>query len=143
MLDLIGRDGNQIVGSRLPKILGFSDSYDFFVKKVRQARNTGLTRLEISMHACALQVYNPWQAKVRTNWHKAISRALSRIVDTVLCDEIVYKDVCRALKFTSLVSSISIVKVNLMVIGRYQSLDLKKIFREQHYHFIFDGELLA
>ena len=43
------------------------------------------------------------------------------MVDTVLCDEIVYRDVCRALKFTSLVSSISIVKVNLMVIGRYQS----------------------
>ena len=121
MMDLVGRDGTQIVGSRLHKILGFSDTYDSFVKRVRQARHTGLTRLEISIHADAISTYNPWQAKVKTVWHKIISRTMTYVATQVLLDKQVAENVCKALNFSSWICSISNVDINLMIIGRYQS----------------------
>ena len=60
MLDLIGRDGSQPVGTRLDHILGFRNDNDNFIKKVRRAQHTGLTRLEVSFFKGALDNYNPW-----------------------------------------------------------------------------------
>ena len=53
-LDLIGRDGMQMVGSKLSNILGCKGHYNTFIKRVCQAQNSGLTRLELSICRSAL-----------------------------------------------------------------------------------------
>ena len=68
-LDLIGRDGTQMVGSRLNQILGCGRQYNTFIKRVCRAQSSGLTRLEISICRNALQKFKPWQASVKTLWH--------------------------------------------------------------------------
>jgi len=46
-VDLIGRDGNQPVGSRINKLIGSTKSLDL-QKKIRNTQAFGMTRLEIS-----------------------------------------------------------------------------------------------
>ena len=53
-LDLIGRDGMQMVGSKLSHILGCKGQYDSFIKRVCQTSSSGLTRLEMSICRSAL-----------------------------------------------------------------------------------------
>ena len=55
MLDLCSRDGIQKVGTRIDHILGSSGKLDTFYKRVCQAQETGMTRLEISICHPALQ----------------------------------------------------------------------------------------
>ena len=83
-LDLIGRDGIQMVGSRLRYILGSKGQYNSFIKRVCSAQGTGLTRLEVSICRSALQKFKPWQPSVKTLWHKKTQVALEVIVEEVL-----------------------------------------------------------
>ena len=83
-LDLIGRDGTQMVGSRLSQILGCRGQYNTFIKRVCRAQSSGLTRLEISICRSALQKFKPWQASVKTLWHEKTQAALDTIVENVL-----------------------------------------------------------
>ena len=83
-LDLIGRDGIQMVGSRLRYILGSKGQYNSFIKRVCCAQNEGLTRLEISICKNALQKFRPWQPSVKTLWHEKTQAALDMIVEEVL-----------------------------------------------------------
>ena len=59
-LDLIGRDGMQMVGSKLSHILGCKGQCNAFIKRVCQAQHSGLTRLEMSICRSALQKFKPW-----------------------------------------------------------------------------------
>ena len=49
-LDLIGRDGLKIVGSRFNQIVGESNNLDLLQSKVRAAQESGMTRVEISYY---------------------------------------------------------------------------------------------
>ena len=88
-LDLIGRDGTQMVGSRLNQILGSGHQNNTFIKRVCRAQSSGLTRLEISICRSALQMFKPWQASVKTLWHQKTQLALDTIVQNVLHDKTV------------------------------------------------------
>ena len=83
-LDLIGRDGTQMVGSRLSQILGCRGQYNTFIKRVCRTQSLGLTRLEISICRNALQKFKPWQPSVKTLWHKKTQSALYAIIEEVL-----------------------------------------------------------
>ena len=69
MLDLIGRDGYHLVGTRMPVVLGCSYERTSFMKRIRDAQHVGLTRLEISCHEAALQKYILHTASLKTIWH--------------------------------------------------------------------------
>ena len=56
-LDLISRDGRQMVGSRIPEILGCKGYTDPLKKRVCDAQNSGLTRLEVSICTSALKKF--------------------------------------------------------------------------------------
>ena len=83
-LDLISRDGRQMVGSRIADILGCKGHNNTFMKRVCDAQNSGLTRLEVSICKSALQKFNPWQSSVKTLWHKKTQATLDLIVEEVL-----------------------------------------------------------
>ena len=72
MLDMIGRDGTQMVGTRVDHILGSKGEYSSFIKRIVQAQHIGMTRLEISICAAALQQFKPWQPSVKTLWHSKV-----------------------------------------------------------------------
>ena len=48
-LDMIGRDGFQMIGSRLDQALGAKREFDSFTKRLCDASKTGLSRIEISI----------------------------------------------------------------------------------------------
>ena len=118
MLDMIGRDGTQMVGTRVDHILGSKGTYSSFIKRIVQAQHIGMTRLEISICAAALQQFKPWQSSVKTLWHSKMQAALSTIVQDVLHNKAVVKHVYRTLSLPHLLGSLAQCKVNLLLIGR-------------------------
>ena len=118
VLDLIGRDGTQMVGTRVDRILGSKGEYNSFIKRIVQAQHTGMTRLEISICAAALQKFKPWQPSAKTLWHSKIQAAMATIVQDVLGDRTVVKHVYRTLSLPNLLGSLGQCKVNLLIIGR-------------------------
>ena len=120
-LDLIGRDGMQMVGSRLGHILGCKGQYNTFIKRVCQAKNSGLTRLEISICRRALQKFRPWQASIKTLWHKKTQVALDFIVKEVLQSKTVLKHIIRSLSLPHLLGKLGQCSTNLLLIGRENS----------------------
>ena len=65
ILDLVGRDGASIVGSRVREILGCKPQLNSFNKRIRQAKNHGMTRLEISLSQTLLPSGNAFKVPVR------------------------------------------------------------------------------
>ena len=107
MLDLIGRDGIQKVGTRLDHILGSHGQYNTFIKRVCQAQHSGMTRLEISICHSALQKFKPWQSSVKTLWHEKTQAALTTIVEDVLNNKNVIKQVYRRLSLPHLLGNLA------------------------------------
>ena len=68
IMDLVGRDGAAVVGSRIAKIVGCQSTLNAFDKSVSRARWVGMTRLEISLLEGALRRYNPFQPSMKTLW---------------------------------------------------------------------------
>jgi len=48
ILELVGRDGARLVGSRVNQVVGAVRNSDMLQTKIRKAQKSGLTRLEIS-----------------------------------------------------------------------------------------------
>ena len=86
ILDLISREGCHQVGSRTHEVLGSKRQLNVFNKRIGQARNTGMTRLELSICLEALREYSPWETSVKTLWHSKVQSALDLIVNLVMND---------------------------------------------------------
>ena len=69
VLDLIARDGINLVGSRISTILGSSRQLGLFEKRLRKAQATGMTRIEVSLCRAAMRKYRLNLPSVRTLWH--------------------------------------------------------------------------
>ena len=91
ILDLIGREATYMVSSRIATIVGSSNSLDAFNTKLRQAKYTGLTRLEVSICLGAMQGYNPTHASVKTKWHSKMQAALDLLASRVLNNDSVLR----------------------------------------------------
>jgi len=50
VLELAGRDGTNLVGSQINKVVGAVKSLNILNRKINKAQMFGLTRLEISFH---------------------------------------------------------------------------------------------
>ena len=103
ILDLVGRNGYQMVGSKVNQILGFNNQVDVFTKRIQKARDYGVTRLEISIHRAALVRYQPLQPSVKTRWHQTVTAALSYIVESVLGDAYILEAAYRKLNIGYLI----------------------------------------
>ena len=69
VLDLIARNGCQLVGSRISTILGSSRQLGLFEKRLRIAQSTGMTRIEVSLCRAAMRKFRLNLPSVRTLWH--------------------------------------------------------------------------
>ena len=118
LLDLVGRNGYHLVGSRMPVVLGCSSERTSFMKRIRGAQHTGLTRLEISCHEAALQKYILYTASLKTDWHYRIQRAIETLVSKFLNHDEVLKRVYRRLCLPDLVTRLGECWQNMLVIGK-------------------------
>ena len=69
MLDLVARDGGNIVGSKMNKILGAKRELSLFEKRIRLAQYDGMTRVEVSICHDAIMKFRPDLPPVMTLWH--------------------------------------------------------------------------
>ena len=58
VLELISRNGKNLVGSKCATIVGSKKKVNCFSRKLQACSNTGMTRLEMSIHEDALWHYN-------------------------------------------------------------------------------------
>ena len=79
VIDLISREATHIVSSRIATIVGSQRTVDAFNYKLRHAKFTGLTRLEVSICLGAMQRYSPTQASVKTLWHQEMQAAMDSL----------------------------------------------------------------
>lgn len=84
VLDLAGRNGTHLVGSRFAELLGCKRHLSVFNKRLSRAQDKGMTRLEISILIGALKKYTPQQPSFNTQWHIKTQSALEVIVHSVL-----------------------------------------------------------
>ena len=75
LMDLVGRDGAAIVGSKIAKVVGCQGTLSAFDKRVSRARWVGMTRLEVSLCSGALRRYRPFQPSLKTRWVQKVSAA--------------------------------------------------------------------
>ena len=66
ILDMLGREGTHLVGSRLKNVLGSKYDVDMLDKRVCDSQLVGLTRLEISILKAALVKYEPLAPSAKT-----------------------------------------------------------------------------
>ena len=121
IMDLVGRDGIQKVGSRMNKVLGSVRGQDQFIKRVLAAETTGLTRVEISMCSGAFKKYNPFQPSVKTKWHEKMENFMRKLESKVLNNEETLVQTYRRLDVTHLVARLACLKETLMIIGNSHS----------------------
>ena len=120
-LDMIGRDGFQKVGSRLDQVLGAKRELNAFIKRVCEAKRTGLTRLEVSIYPGAFGLHKNILHHMRALWHQRVLAFLTLIEEGVLKGERTMPRLYRKLSIPDLVGRLRCCEVNLLLIGRQNS----------------------
>lgn len=114
IVELVGRDGTNLVGSQINKVVGAVRNIDKLQRKISKAQNFGLTRLEISYR------FNKTfrHAYVTAHFHKEATNLLNEIVQKVLNDKGVLQNVYKHMSIYQLTHALSLIRFNLLVIGR-------------------------
>ena len=94
-----------MVSSRISSIVGSSHSLDAFNTKLRQAKFTGLTRLEVSICLGAMERYNPTYSSVNTRWHEKMQAALDLLAARVLNNDSILRQTYRKVNVPTLLAS--------------------------------------
>ncbi len=84
MIELVARDGSQLVGSRCNRILGSKHHLDKFESRLRNAMYDGLTRCEISLHLDKSKSYNAFRILKDRKLPETIKCIMDHIVKCVL-----------------------------------------------------------
>lgn len=121
LLDLIGREAHHMVGSRIAVILGSRQVLTSFMRRIKEAQDDGLTRLEVSITQVALQRYIFANPTVKTCWHTKMQSAMDHLVDRFLNDPRILTYVYRRLSLPTLITLLGKCKDNLLVIGKNYS----------------------
>ena len=121
IMDLVGRDGAAVVGSRIAKIVGCQGTLNAFDKRVSQARWVGMTRLEISLCHGALRRYNPFQPSMKTLWAQRVNAAFEHLDRLVLNDRQVLTMSHRRLNIAHLLGELSLSQVQVLAVGHQAS----------------------
>ena len=120
-MDLVGRDGFGIVGSRIAQIVGCQKKLSAFDRRVSRARCVGMTRLEISLCSGALRRYKPFQPSMKTLWFKKVNAAFQHLDKLVLNDKQVLKMCHRRLNIAHFLDELSLSQVQVLAIGHHAS----------------------
>ena len=84
ILDLCGRDGYQMIGSRFNRVLGAKRGYDSLIQRLGACQSTGMTRLEVSLCQDAFEFYSPFDRDVMAGWHTKVRNFMDCIQNDVL-----------------------------------------------------------
>ena len=133
-MDLVGRDGTAIVGSKIAKVVGCQHRLSVFDKRVSLAHRVGMTRLEISLCSGALRRYRPFQPSLKTCWVQKVGAAFERLHRFVLNDERVLELAYRRLNIGHFLGELGQCKVQVLAIGHQASwLVSHKTAHKQHF----------
>lgn len=122
-----------MVSSRIATIVGSERTLDAFNFKLRQAKYSGLTRLEVSICQGAMQRYSPSQASVKTLWHQKVQAALDYIAAQVLNSQTILRQTYRKLSVPTLLASFGGLNDNMLVVGRRFSWLINARTQDQSY----------
>ena len=133
-MDLVGRDGTAIVGSKIAKVVGCQHRLSVFDKRVSLAHRVGMTRLEISLCSGALRRYRPFQPSLKTRWVQRVGAAFERLHRLVLNNERVLAICHRRLNMAHFLGELSLSQVQVLAIGHQASwLVNYRTAHKQHY----------
>jgi hypothetical protein len=116
--DMVGREGVKLVGSNLSKVVGSCYNLDVMSKKVRAAKNHGITRVEVSFYFDDSDEYRFGQPFMNNMFHSNASILLKRITTKVINEPTIHDQVCRRLDIFKLLHAFQTLKTNVLVIGR-------------------------
>ena len=117
LMDLVGRDGAAIVGSKIAKVVGCQGTLSAFDKRVSRARWVGMTRLELSLCSGALRRYRPFQPSMKTLWSQRVNAAFQHLDRLVLNNEEVLAMSHRRLNIAHFLGELSLSQVQVLAIG--------------------------
>jgi hypothetical protein len=117
LVDLIARDGCKPVGTRLSKIVGSSYRIGDLEKRVRKARASGLSRLEVSFYFTNVDGYRFNQASLNTVFHHDAHNLITEILISVINTNEVLPKIYGKIKLTAFLSRLSQLNMNTLVIG--------------------------
>ena len=121
IVDLVSRDGTCMLGSKINQVISSKNQLTELNARLSRAENTGLTRLEISIHGSALFNYDSVAPSIRTVWPKQVQLALNHLVDVFMNDELVLFHAYRKLNVPMLLGAIGTTPRNILAIGKRQS----------------------
>jgi hypothetical protein len=70
IINLVGKDGTKLVGSMIKSVIGSTQKPDAFSSKMRKAKLSGLTRLEVSFRFPDSDDYCFGLPFMKHNFHK-------------------------------------------------------------------------
>ena len=118
ILDLVSRDGSQIVGSKVKAIVGSKKHLSSFNRKIQRAEGTGLTRLELSIHEDALTKYKMNEPSVKTKFFKRLAACMRHLTDAFLNEEEVLAQAYFKIPINILLHLLAQTPVNVLAIGK-------------------------
>ena len=121
ILDMIGRDATHMVGSRIKEIVGAKHNLNLFNQKLRVARFSGMTRIEVSICSHAIDTFALCHPPVRTLWHTKVENAIDHLYSTTLNDNDVIDVIYRKLDVSTLLAMLTNSSRNILAVGRNNS----------------------
>lgn len=122
-LELVGRDGTQMVGSRIRKVIGAQEEPDALLSKIRNTQTSGMTRLEISYRFSKNTNQTFGLPCMISSFYSKAKVLLNEIVSHVLNDLEVLKNVYKRIniqRLTNVLSNLNYKSIphNFLVIGQ-------------------------
>ena len=84
--DLLGKDGYRLVGSKMKKVIGATREIDEFQSKIRKAKSSGITRVEVSFCFDDSLDYTFGQPYMNNLFHINAKKLMDLLVDQVIND---------------------------------------------------------
>lgn len=107
LTELIGREGCRLVGSKIKEIVGSKSHVTKHDQRFRKARDSGMTRLEISFCFDASNNYKFNQPSMKNQFHDNASNLIDRLTSSVLNRPKILTLVYRKLSFFNLIQKLS------------------------------------
>ena len=108
-----------MIGSRTANIVGSKYKLDSFDRKLYDAKDYGMTRIEVSICHGAFKRFSPQFSSIRTNWHLKIQAAMDYLVSEILNDQDTIKMAYRQMSVPKLLALFGRAKENLLLIGSH------------------------
>ena len=121
IIDLVSRDGTCMLGSKINQVISSKNQLTELNARLSRAENTGLTRLEISIHGSALFNYDSVAPSIRKIWPQQVKLALNNLVDEFMNDDELLFQAYRKLNVPLFLGAIGRTPHNILAIGKQQN----------------------